>query len=339
MRAMTLAIMVALCGIVAAPARADEVEAFYRGKSMDMIIGYPPGGGYDLDARLIAQFMGEHIPGRPRIIPRNMIGAGSRTAAGYMSTIAARDGLVLATASQALPLEQALGSQQKLDVLKFTYIGNPVQENNATVAWAGSGIMTVADATLREVTVGSTGDDPSSHYPKVMNALLGTHFRVITGYPGGQDINLAMERGELDARGSSAALEWKSNRADWIRDHKINVLVQVGLSRAAFLPNTPLLLELAKNEGDKAVFSLLSASIAVGRQIFTTADVPGDRVAALRKAFDETMSDPAFIAACEKQNFDLSPVDGETMQRIVRDVALAPTSVTSRLREILSQSH
>ena len=335
MRAVIL-ILLALCGAARAD---DEVEAFYRGRSVDMVIGFSAGGGYDLYARLVAQFMGEHIPGRPRIVPRNMAGAGSRTAAGYVAAIAPRDGSVLATASQSLPLEQALGSQQKFDVLKFIYIGNPVQENNAMVAWAASGVRSMDDARTREVTVGSTGDDPSTHYPKVLNALLGTRFRIITGYPGGQDINLAMERGELDARGSSGAMEWKANRADWLRDGKVHVLTQVGLTRAAFLPDAPLLLELARSEQDKSVFSLLSASIAVGRQIFTTPDVPARRVEALRNAFNATMRDPAFIAAANKQNFDLSPVDGETMQRIVRDVATAPSSVTTHLRAILAAAN
>lgn len=335
MRAVIL-ILLALCGAARAD---DEVEAFYRGRSVDMVIGFSAGGGYDLYARLVAQFMGEHIPGRPRIVSRNMAGAGSRTAAGYVAAIAPRDGSVLATASQSLPLEQALGSQQKFDVLKFIYIGNPVQENNAMVAWAASGVRSMDDARTREVTVGSTGDDPSTHYPKVLNALLGTRFRIITGYPGGQDINLAMERGELDARGSSGAMEWKSNRADWLRDGKVHVLMQVGLTRAAFLPDAPLLLELARSEQDKSVFSLLSASIAVGRQIFTTPDVPARRVEALRNAFNATMRDPAFIAAANKQNFDLSPVDGESVQRIVRDVATAPSSVTTHLRAILAAAN
>jgi len=335
MRAVIL-ILLALCGAARAD---DEVEAFYRGRSVDMVIGFSAGGGYDLYARLVAQFMGEHIPGRPRIVSRNMAGAGSRTAAGYVAAIAPRDGSVLATASQSLPLEQALGSQQKFDVLKFIYIGNPVQENNAMVAWAASGVRSMDDARTREVTVGSTGDDPSTHYPKVLNALLGTRFRIITGYPGGQDINLAMERGELDARGSSGAMEWKSNRADWLRDGKVHVLMQVGLTRAAFLPDAPRLLELARSAQDKSVFSLLSASIAVGRQIFTTPDVPARRVEALRNAFNATMRDPAFIAAANKQNFDLSPVDGESVQRIVRDVATAPSSVTTHLRAILAAAN
>ena len=321
--------------MLATPAKADPVEDFYRGKNIDLIIGYTPGGGYDLFARLIAQFMGDHIPGKPRIIARTMAGGGSRTAAGYVANVAPKDGTVLATASQSLALEQALGDKQKFDMTKVLYIGNPEQENNTTVTWAASGIHTIEDATKREVTIGSTGDDPSSQYPKAMNALLGTQFKIIYGYPGGNDIDLAMERGEVEGRGSSTATEWKSTHADWLRDGKIDVLVQIGLSKASYLPNVPLLIDLAKNDQDRAVLKLLSASIALGRQLFTTPDVPPDRVKALRDAFDATMIDAAFIAQAKKQNFDLDPVSGADMQKIVADIIASPKPITERLNEIL----
>jgi tripartite-type tricarboxylate transporter receptor subunit TctC len=319
--------------------QADDVENFYRGKTIDLVIGFTPGGGYDLYARLVAQFMGDHIPGKPRIISRTMAGAGSRTAAGYLANIAPKDGTVMAIASQSLALEQALGSKQQFDMTKFLYVGNPVQENNASVTWSASGIGSIEDAKRREVTVGSTGDDPSSQYPKVMNALLGTKFRIIFGYQGGNDIDLAMERGEVDGRGSSAVTEWKSNHADWLQQKKINVLVQIGLTRAAFLPDVPLLVQLAQNDRDRAVLRLLSAPIALGRPIFTTPDVPSDRVQALRMAFIATMKDPAFLAAARQQNFDLSPVSGEDMQSIVGEITSSSPEVTGQLKAILDSSN
>jgi tripartite-type tricarboxylate transporter receptor subunit TctC len=318
-------------------AKADPVEDFYRGKSIDLIIGYTPGGGYDLYARLIAEFMGDHIPGKPHIIARTMAGGGSRTAAGYVANVASRDGTVLATASQSLATEQALGDKQKFDMTKFNYIGNPEKENNATVTWADSGIRTIMDATTREVTVGSTGDDPSSQYPKAMNALLGTKFKIVYGYPGGNDIDLAMQRGEVDGRGSSALTEWKSTRADWLREKKIHLIVQIGLSKASFLPEVPLLIDLAKSDQDRAVLKLLSASIALGCPLFTTPGAPPERVKALRDAFDATMKDPAFIAQAEKQNFDIDPVSGVDMQKIVNDIVASPKGVVDRLNQILGE--
>jgi tripartite-type tricarboxylate transporter receptor subunit TctC len=337
-RGIALAGLAAVVVASSGPVKADAIEDFYRGKNIDLVIGYTPGGGYDLFARLIAQFMGDHIPGKPHIVARTMAGAGSRTAVGYVANVAPRDGTVLATASQSLAVEQALGDKQKFDMTQLIYIGNPEQENNTTVTWGASGIRTVADATKREVTIGSTGDDPSSQYPRAMNALLGTKFKIIYGYPGGNDIDLAMERGEVEGRGSSTATEWKSTHADWLRDGKINILVQIGLTKASYLPDAPLLIDLAKNDEDRAVMKLLSASIALGRQLFTTPGVPADRVAALRAAFDATMKDPAFIAQAKKQNFDLDPVSGAAMQKIVADIVASPKPVTDRLNAILGET-
>jgi tripartite-type tricarboxylate transporter receptor subunit TctC len=322
---------------IGAPASADNVEDFYRGKNIDLIIGYTPGGGYDLFARLVAQFMGDHIPGKPHVVARTMAGGGSRIAAGYVAKIAPKDGTVLATASQSLAVEQALGDKQQFDMTKLIYVGNPEQENNTVVTWAASGIKTIEDATKREVTIGSTGDDPSSQYVKAMNALLGTKFKIIYGYPGGNDIDLAMERGEVEGRGSSTATEWKSTHADWLHDKKINILAQVGLAKARYLPDVPLLIDLANNDENRAVLKLLSASIALGRQIFTTPDVPPERVKALRDAFDATMKDPAFIAQTQKQNFDLDPVSGADMQKIVADIVASPKPITEKLNEILGE--
>lgn len=325
-----------LCGLASA-AKADPVEDFYRDKRIDLVVGYTPGGLYDLYGRLVAEFMGEHIPGKPRIIPRNMPGASSRVAAGYIAKIAPKDGTVLAVASQSLALEQALGAAFQFDMAKMNYIGNPNADNNVIVTWETSGVKTLEQAMKQEVTIGSTGDDPSSHYPKATNMLLGTKFKIVFGYPGGNDIDLAMERGEVAGRGSSSWNTWKSSRANWLRDKKINVLVQIGLNKTADLPDIPLLLDNAKNDQDRAVLRLLSAQTTVGKQIFAGPDVPAERVKALRAAFDATMKDPAFLAQAKKQAFDISPVSGEELQKIVEDMLASPKPVTDGLNEILGQ--
>jgi len=328
----------AVCSAASAVAQtcaADPIEEFYRNKRIDLVVGYTPGGLYDLYGRLIAQFMGDHIPGRPHIVPRNMPGGSSRNAAGYVAKVAPQDGTTLVVASQSLPLEQALGANLQFDMGKMNYIGNPYLDNNVIVTWETSGIKTLDDAKRRETTVGSTGDDPSSHYPKAANALLETRFKIVTGYPGGNDIDLAMERGEVGGRGSSSWATWKTTRASWLRDRKINVLVQIGLYKAPDLPDIPLLLDIAKDDQDRAVLRLLSAQTAVGKEIFTGPDVPPDRVRALRAAFDATMKDPAFLAQAQKQSFDISPVSGEALQTVVVDILSAPKPVTDRLAEIL----
>jgi tripartite-type tricarboxylate transporter receptor subunit TctC len=334
-----LALTAATIAVLSVSARADSVADFYHGKTIDLVIGFTPGGTYDLYARTVTQFMGNHIPGNPHIVARTMAGGGSRIAAGYVAKVAPHDGTVLGTASQALSVGQALGDPSlQFDTTKLIYIGNPEADNNTTTVWAASGIKTIDDAKKREVTIGSTGDTQSSQYPKVMNALLGTKFKIIIGYPGGNDIDLAMERGEVEGRGSDGWSAWKAVHSDWLADKKINILVQIGLAKAPDLPGPPLLIDFAKNDADRAVLKLLSASTMIGMQLFTTPDVPSERVQALRDAFDATMKDPDFLALVKKQKLDLNPVRGEEMQKLVADIVATPKRVVDRTNAIIGAS-
>jgi tripartite-type tricarboxylate transporter receptor subunit TctC len=314
----------------------QSVEDFYRGKKIDLIIGYSSGGTYDLYARLVARYLGNYIPGKPLIVPRNMPGAGSRAAANWVYNIAPKDGSVLATADQSLSLQQAVGDKRiSFDTTKFIYIGNPNVESNTTAAWAASGIKTIDDAKQREVTVGATGGSTSSQYPKAMNALIGTRFKIVLGYPGGNDVNLALERGEVEVRGSNSWTSWKATRPDWIAEKKINILVQIGLTKAPDLPGVPLLMELGRNDEDRRLLRLLSASTHIGRPIFTSPGVPADRVAALRTAFDTMMHDPAFLEDAKREKFDIEPTTGQAMQDVVAEMMSAPVGEKERLRKII----
>ena len=331
--------LTALLALVATPLAAQPaVESFYKGKTIDFIIGYSPGGGYDAYARLVARHMGQYVPGTPNMIARNMPGGGSRVAAAYVAKIAPKDGTVLATADQSLSLQQAIGDKAiTFDTQKFIYIGNPSQENNTTVTWYTSGIKTIEDATKQEVPMGATGGSTSSQFPRAMNSLLGTKFKIILGYPGGNDINLAMEKGEVSGRGSNSWASWKSTRPDWLRDKKINILVQIGLTKAADLPDVPLLMDLAKNDADRQVLRLLSAPSAVGRPIFTTPDVPTERVAALRGAFDKMLKDAAFLEDARKGNLEVDPVSGIELQKIVSEIVATPKETAERLASIIGE--
>jgi len=314
----------------------QSVEDFYRGKKIDLIIGYSSGGTYDLYARLVARYLGNYIPGKPLIVPRNMPGAGSRAAANWVYNIAPKDGTVLATADQSLSLQQAVGDKRiSFDTTKFIYIGNPNVENNTTAAWAASGIKTIDDAKQREVTVGATGGSTSSQYPKAMNALIGTKFKIVLGYPGGNDVNLALERGEVEVRGSNSWTSWKATRPDWIAEKKINILVQIGLTKAPDLPGVPLLMELGKDDTDRKLLRLLSASTHIGRPIFTSPGVPAERVTVLRKAFDTMVHDPAFIEEAKREKFDIEPTTGQAMQDVINEMMSAPAGERERLRKII----
>jgi len=320
---------------IAAPARADAIEDFYRGKQMDMIIGYSSGGTYDLYARLVARFLGDHIPGKPRVIPRNMPGAGSRLAAGWIYNIGPKDGTVIGTGDQSLAVEQAMGDKAlTIDVSKLQYIGNPAADNNTTGAWHTSGIKTLEDAKRQEVPTGATGGSTSSQYPKAMNALLGTKFKIITGYPGGNEINLALEKGEVAVRGSNAWGSWKATRPDWLRDKKINILVQIGLEKAPDLPDVPLIMDFAKTELDRKALELLFAPQVMAWPLVAPPDVPADRVATLRKAFAATMKDTDFLADAKKLNIDVEPVPGELMQTLVARVSDFERAVVDRALEL-----
>ncbi len=336
MRRVALLLSALLAGLPAPAAAQQSVEDFYRGRKIDLIIGYSPGGTYDLYARLVARHLGHHIPGRPLIVPRNMPGAGSRTAATWVYSLAPRDGTVLATADQSLALQQAAGDTRlQFDTAKFIYIGNPNVENNTTVTWHTSGVKTIEDAKRREVTMGATGGSTSSQYPKAMNALLGTKFKIILGYPGGNDINLAMERGEVEGRGSNSWASWKATRPHWIAEKKINILVQIGFKKAPDLPDVPLLMDLGANQDDRALLRILSSSTQIGRPIFTSPGVPPERVAALRKAFDAMVRDPAFLAEARQLNVEIEPVSGEDMQKLVAEIIAIPREQKERLKRIL----
>jgi tripartite-type tricarboxylate transporter receptor subunit TctC len=330
-------VLASLAGIAPAAAQADAaVEAFYRGKSVSLIIGYSPGGGYDVYARLVARYLGNHIPGKPSVVPRNMPGASSRTSTAYIYTVAPKDGTVLGTGDQSFAVQQAMGDKLPFDVSKLIFIGNPLVENNTVAVWHTHGIRTIEDATLKEVSMGATGGSASSQYPRVMNAVLGTRFKVVLGYPGGNDINLAMERGEVAGRGSNNWASWKGTRADWLRDKKIHILVQVGLRKAPDL-DAPLLMDLAKNDEDRAMLRLLSAPSNVGRPIFTTPDVPPERVRALRAAFIATMKDPELLAETSKAGLDLDPISGDELQKVVDDILATPPHIAKRLSAVLAE--
>ncbi|MDB5507765.1 MAG: Tripartite-type tricarboxylate transporter, receptor component TctC [Hyphomicrobiales bacterium] len=324
--------------LAASPAAAQQsVADFYKGKTIDFYIGFSVGGGYDLYARTVARFIGEHIPGKPRVIPRNMTGAGSRVAANYVYTVAPKDGTVLATADQSIPLEQAVGDKGiQFDSRNFFWIGNPIVDNNTLVTWHTSPVKTVEDARQREIAIGATGFNTSSQYPQVMNQLVGTKFKIIMGYPGGNEVNLAMENGEVAGRGSNSWASWKASKPDWVRDKKLNILVQIGLSKSPDLPDVPLLVDLARNDEDRAALRLVSAPPNVGRPIFTTPGVPAERVKALRDAFDATMKDPAFLEEARKTGLDINPISGVELQKVVSDIIDTPKAVTERLASILS---
>ena len=337
--AVLLAFM-ALAG-AAATAAADPVEEFYRGKTLDLIIPMSAGGDYDIRGRMIARFMGRYIPGHPNIVALNMPAGGGIEAANHMAKIAPRDGTVLHIIFQSMPSYQAMGGQAvEFDVRQFGWIGNTTDSPNVVNSWYTTGIKTIQDVMERELMVGVPGGTgtTSYYYPAAMNALAGTKFKIIIGYPGGNDINLAMENGEVGGRGSNSWASWKSGHPEWIADKKIYILVQIGLKRAADLADVPLMSELAKNDEDRQVLTFISSDMGISRAFVTTPGVPPERLAALRQAFMAMMKDPDFLAEAAKTQMDISPSSGEEAQKVADSMFDYPADVLAHARALLLEA-
>ncbi len=340
MRARSIAI-VCLLAISVWPSAgdADAIADFYGRTSIRLVIAADPGGSYDSDARLVARHLGRHIPGNPKIVPENMIGASGRVAANFMYRSAPQDGSVIAAVQQTIPLGQAVGeSGIQYDAVRFNWIGSPVRPDEVLVVWHSTGVRTIEDAKTRQVIIGATSPTGMNYvYPKLANELLGTKFKIVTGYAGATHINLAMERGEVEGRGSNPWAEWKTAKPDWVREGKIVPLMQMTLIKRPDLPDVPRLIDLAANADVRTVFELISISSEIGRPLLTAPGVPGDRVAALRQAFIETMADPEFLGDAAQMEREIHPIPGLELQSLVQRELSAPKSAIDLLKAALAK--
>lgn len=303
-------------------ASADPVADFYKGRTINLYIGYSVGGAYDVYARQIARFLGRHIPGDPTVVPQNMEGAGSLRAANYIYTRAPKDGSAIATFARGAAFYPLMGLQGgTFDATKMNWLASANNETSLCVAWASTGITSIDDLKTREMTAGGTGPtDDTVQFVRVINGVFGTKIRGVTGYPGGGDVLLAMERGEVQGRCGWSYSSLLSTRKSWIEEHKINILLQLGLKKHPDLPNVPLVMDLPLSPEKKAILRLVFARQVMGRPYATGPGVPPERVEALRKAFDETFQDPEFKAEAEKAQLEVDPVTGAEVQDLVTDL-------------------
>jgi tripartite-type tricarboxylate transporter receptor subunit TctC len=328
----------AILMFASAPVFADAVSDFYRGKQIRFVIRTPPGGDYDQYTRLFARFMGKHIPGEPAMIPVNMPGGGGIVAANYMAQIAPHDGTVLGIVSQGLATDQALGMspQLKANLSEFNWIANIVHSNQLLVVWHTSPTKSLEDAKKRQTTIGTTGAGSASvQYPAFYNNVLGTKFKIVFGYPGGQAIDLAMERGEVEGRGTNPYSGYMASKPTWIPQKLIIPLIQVGLAKEPALPDVPLLLDEPVKPEDKPLLEFMSMAATVGRPLATTPGVPADRVAALRAAFEATLKDPEFIAASAHEHLEIHPMSADKLAEIISGLLNAPQHVRERVKAAL----
>jgi len=323
MKTMTRGLAAALLAIVTVSAGQAQTPAeFYRGKTVDLVVAYSSGGGYDSYARLLAKHMHKHIPGNPQVVPRNMPGAGGMRAANWLQSAAPNDGLVFAATSRAMAFEPLLGNKAaKYDPTRITFIGSANDEVSVCFAWHSSGIKTFKDVQQRELVVGSGGTaDDTYQFPAILRNLFGAKFRIVTGYPGGNEINIAVERGEVGGR---CGIPWSTVKAShqyWLRDKSINLLMQFSLAKHADLPDVPLVMDLARTDEERQILRLIFGRQVMGRPYVAPAGVPQDRADALRKAFMDTMRDKDFLADVAKARFEVTPVSGDQLQKMVLDI-------------------
>jgi tripartite-type tricarboxylate transporter receptor subunit TctC len=316
---------------------ADAAD-FFAGKTISVSTYDLPGEGYSLYVQLLIRHYGEHIPGHPHFIAVNQPGAGGLLAINHAGVLAPQDGTFLTLASQGLLIYEATGQPGlQISLGKFNWLGSFTQSNNVTVTWGSSGIKTLQDAIDHEVITGVTGAGSASAVgPLIYNAVLGTKFKLIYGYQGSGSMTLAMRRGELQARGNNLWASLKAELPDEIRNGSLNILIQTGLRKERDLPNVPLFLDLVKGNPEKEpIAKFMSYAVSIARPLAAPPGVPPDRVAILRRAFDETMKDPEFLADAAAQRLDIDPLTGEEVQNVVSQVLATPKPVRNHIQSIL----
>jgi tripartite-type tricarboxylate transporter receptor subunit TctC len=328
----------AVAAILAVAAQADPVEEFYKGKTVTLIAGYSSGGGFDLYSRIMANYLGKHIPGQPRIVVQNMPGAGSLRAASHVYNVAPKDGSVISL-TRAPVIAPLLGSSggANFDVTKFTWLGSGASDLTVCALLGNPKVNTMADAQQHEFTLGGLGPGSDEDmYTKILRRLLGIKARLVTGYPGGAELTLAVERGELDGRCGWAYSSIKIAKPEWLAEKKIKILNQLALERSPELPDVPAVMEFIKEERSKQILRFVLNAQTLGRPFVAPPGIPEDRTAALRAAFEQTMKDEAYLAEMKAKKLDVGPISWQVIQTLLTDFYSTPADVVQETRTIIS---
>jgi tripartite-type tricarboxylate transporter receptor subunit TctC len=328
MRNVTVVSLALFAALFVQSARAQSVEEFYRGKTINLLIGFSVGGGYDLYARHLARFMGKHIPGKPTIIPQNMAGAGSLRAASFLFSAAPKDGTAIGTFSRTTGINPLLESGATFDGTKFTWLGSVTNDVSTCVTWHTSAVKTWKDFLEKPVTLGGQG--PSSEpdiFANLYRNVFGAKVKLVAGYPGTNEITLAMERGEVEGL---CGLSWstlKTRHAQWMKEKKINIIVQAAFKKEPEMSDVPLIVDLTKDQEKLQILKLFLAAQEMARPFAAPPGIPEDRKAALIAAFNATMKDPEFLSEAAKLNIDVNPVDGKTIDKLLAELYATPKDV------------
>ena len=326
---------------ISTPAIADDNGSFFAGKTVRIVVGFSPGGGYDLYARELARYLGRHIPGHPSVVVQNMAGAGSLKAVNFLFNAAPRDGTVLATFSRGIVFEPLIGHLDgaQFDAPKFNWIGSISDEVGVCAINASRGIATWRDMLTSKTVIGASGAGADSDaFPIVLRNLFHLPMRVVTGYPGGADVNLAMERGEVDGRCGWSWTSILSRNREWLTDKRIRITLQIGLAKHEDLPDVPLITDLVSDPRQVAALKLIVSRQGIARPFAAPPAVPQERIETLREAFDATMRDPDFLAEMRSQALDVRPLGGTAVQALMRDIYASPPDVVKLARDILADT-
>jgi len=319
----------------ARPAAADD---YFKGKTIRIIAGSEAGGMYDTFGRLVSRHLADHLPGKPTIVVADMPGASGVRATNYLHEVAPKDGTVLATFNKSMPFYQAMGEGGiRFKAQEFSWIGALSQTNDTVAVWHTTGVKTIEDAKRREIIMGALSYIGTNWtYPVLLNALIGTKFKIVTGYPSGIAVDHAMEKGEVEGRGSNQWAAWKAIHPDWVREKKIVPLVQVGLGKEVELPDVPLLSELAQGEEQRRMLQFVSEAAAIDGPLAGPPGIPVEAFAVLRTAFNTMTKEAAFRAEAEKLSIDLGPLPGEAVEKIVASIMSTPPATVEKVKSIIA---
>ncbi len=335
-----LPLLMAASALAAAPAGAQPVAEFYKGKTVTLIVSSAPGGGYDALSRTVAPHLARHIPGNPSVVVRNMSGAGGLVAVNHLFNVAAKDGTVIGNVQNNTPFEPLFGTKEAIyDPLKFNWLGTPSIETALLTVWHQTPVNSWQDVLTREITMGSSGvNSTPSFYGRLLIETLALKLKLIVGYESQSRVFLAMERGEVDGYPSVFYSALTSTRPTWLPEKKVKLLVQVGLEKEPNLPNVPSALDLARNADDKALIEAGAGPLGAGRPFLMPPGVPADRVAAMQQAMMDTFRDPAFLEDAKKRQLDVnSQRTGQELHALLQRVyTQTPPHVITRLRKIMN---
>jgi len=320
------------------PAQAESVAEFYRAHPVNLLIGFPVANAYDTYGRAVARHLGKHIPGNPTVIPVNRPGAGSLTAANFLYNSAPKDGATIALFNRSVPLEPLMGnSQARFDVRKFNWLGSVGNEVSVCVGWHTSAVKSWSDLLTKDFVAGAASYSADTGvFPLVLKNVFGAKIKIITGYPGGGEMSLAMEKGEIDGRCGWSWSGVKSSKPSWIAERQINVLVQLGLQKSAELPDVPLIIDQTTNDEQRQILKLVFSRQEFAWPFTAPPDIPDDRKQALREAFAATLKDPEFLEDARRIQIDVNPVSGVAVEKLIGDLYQTPENIVAKLRNILN---